>query len=477
MSHPSDPEALRQYKWGEAFLTGLCVGLTLLLLLVAYLDKQPDPHLHISTNVYAVEALAGAALGLWRVWRRAGKQWLKTPAVATLWICLGLVLWTIGQAIWTWASWIDPNPDAPCHTPYVGSSDIFYMASDAVWLLALLKVFHSLRRRGLPEISRFMPIMTTTLVLLVGAFGVIDHHQIQNLAQDAPTLVCDLLYILLTFASTVLAIALLLGQNSEIPPPAQQCLRWLCAAAAANAVGILAFTITVKCEMYTEWAYHNGNLVDWLFLVAMYCWGIAALKWPVTQEELHYAFRTMRTFGATRSEMREADVYRAGEIAENCCREEHQRKLREGKPVDEHECERVSAYVDSIGWVLSAIPRCWRVVMLGDTVVGSTFLFPVPRDIMEEFDKGDLKELEMFEKVKGRPPSWECLYLAYASILASHRRRGLAFNAFKMSIENIAKGHEKVEVYCWPTSTERSGLTEKLKEHFKGTSVTVKDLG
>jgi hypothetical protein len=61
------------------------------------------------------------------------------------------------------------------------------------------------------------------------------------------------------------------------------------------------------------------------------------------------------------------------------------------------------------------------------------------------------------------------LYLADASILPDHRRRRLAFNCFRTTIENIAKEHDKpgLELYCWPTNLERKRLAEKLQEHFE----------
>jgi hypothetical protein len=176
---------------------------------------------------------------------------------------------------------------------------------------------------------------------------------------------------------------------------------------------------------------------------------MAALKCPVRQEELQY------TLGTTRSGMTEADVYLAGEIAESCCK-------------DAAEAERVAAYVNSIRWVLDAAPSCWRVVKLGEEVVGSAFLFPAPRHLMESFNNGELKERELFEEVRKSPLAWDCLYLADASILTRHRKRGLAFKAFKTTIENIVKEYPQIEVHCRPTTTERRKLADKIEAHFAG---------
>jgi hypothetical protein len=462
MSHLRDAEKSRFEERRKAFLLGLYVGLSLILL-VACMDKQHDDALHVATNIYGLQALAGAALGFWRVKKWADKPW-TTPAVASVWLCVGLALWAVGQVVWTWAAWMMLDlPDKKPPVPYAEASDIFYIASDVVWLVALLKIFQSLGRRGLTEISPFVPIMIPALMLLVGAFAWIDKGLIEH--SESPTntltLVCDLVYILLTFASTFLAAALLMGQNAEIPLPVHQCLRWLCAGAAINALAILAFTVMEKYKEPNMLAYFNGNWADWLFLTAMYCWGVAALKWPVRQEELEY------TLGTTRNSMSEADVYQAGEIARSCCEDKDKEKQAEN-------VERVTRYVHSIRWVLDTVPGCWRVVKLGDMVVGSTFLFPVPRRIMEAFHKDELGEQELFERIKKSPLEWDYIYLADASILARHRRRGLAFKAFKTTIENIAEEHPQVEVYCWPTSTARKKLVEKLQKHLKDQQVKVK---
>jgi hypothetical protein len=46
----------------KAFLLGLYIGLSLLLL-VSHLDPQRDSQLHVATNIYGLQALAEDALG------------------------------------------------------------------------------------------------------------------------------------------------------------------------------------------------------------------------------------------------------------------------------------------------------------------------------------------------------------------------------------------------------------------------------
>ncbi|HWS87379.1 MAG TPA: hypothetical protein VN282_10460 [Pyrinomonadaceae bacterium] len=436
----------RQDQWSKGLLLGLYVGLSLLFPL-SHLDAGPDgvwgsgrdTVLDKATNVYGLLALAGAALGLWRVLKWADKP-RATPAVAAVWVCAGLAVWVLGQGLWTW--WVLTRTQENYPSP----ADPFFIVSDVIWLLVLLKTYQSLRRRGMAEISQYWPVLT----VLLGVLATASKWLFTESSGATPTkLIYDYIYIFVTFTSAFLTLPLVFGKNEEIPLPVKQFINWLSAAAVINAVAVFAFTVTDTLPEDNPYAYYNGNWVDWLLLTAMGCWGMAALKCPVRQEELQY------TFGTTKSGMTEADVYLAGEIAESCCK-------------GAAETERVAAYVNSIRWVLDAAPSCWRVVKLGDEVVGSTFLFPAPRHLMESFNKGELKEHELFEKVKKSPLVWDCLYLADASILARHRRRGLAFKAFKTTIENIAKEHPQIEVHCRPITPERKKLAEKIEAHFAG---------
>jgi len=428
----------------EAFLLGLYLGLTLLLLL-SYLDQNHASALHFWTNIYGVQAVAGAVLGWYQIRKRADDP-RKTPALSSVWICLGLAGWAIGQGLWILGTFTVGA------VPYPWWSDLLYIASVLCWLVALLTVYKSLRRRGLTEIIPYMGILTTTLGLLVGVFYWLDREKIASPLSNAtlPEIVCDLIYILLTFLTVVPAIALLLGENTEIPLPVHKCILYLCAATAIDAGATLAFTVTTKLKD-GQWAYFNGNWVDWLFLTTMYCWGVSALKCPLRQEDLTY------TFGTTRSGLQVGDICRAAEIAEECS--------LAAQMIDP----------DAMRWILDNIPECWRVVKLGESVVGSTFLFPVPRHLKERFLKGTTTGREMFEEVMKNPLTWDGLYLADASILKQHRKRGLAFECFKTTIENIAQEHDghKIEVFCCPDTLKRKKLAEKLRRHFEGRGIFI----
>lgn len=434
----------------KAFLFGLYVGLTLLLF-VSHFDPKYDSALHKVTNVYGLQALAGAVLGFWRIRKRADNPG-TIPAVASVFICFGLALWAIGQGLWIFGTFTHEKD------PYPWWSDIFYIAADLSWLTALFMMFKSLGRRALIESSPFLAIVTTTLGLLV--YCIIWINSSQRLMGDAPmdifVLACDLIYNLLTFSCMILAIALLRGDNAELPLPVHQCIRYLSAATAINACAIFAFTVTIKPKVGEPLKYFNGNWVDWLLLTAMYCWGVSALKCPIREEELQY------TYGTRRSGLEEEDIYQASEIAESYAKAAHG-------------TEQKNIYTDSIRWILDTIPGCWRVVKLGDLVIGSTFIFPVPRQLMESFLAGNTTEREMFEEVKRNPLTWDCLYLADANILANHRKRGLAFTCFRITIENIAKEHRRpqIEVYCWPNTLDRKSLAEKLQKHFENQNIRI----
>jgi hypothetical protein len=445
----------------KLFLLGMYVGLLLFLIIVTLFDKNFDSSLRYATNIYGLLALAGAALGFWRVWKRADNP-RAILALPSAWICFGLAGWGIAQGLYILGVWINGKDQYPW------LSDVLYIASEVCWLVALLQLFKLLGRRALTEISPFMGIMGTVSALLIASYIWIQHNLPLSPLNPAPQekienplliIVTDFTYVLVTYSSMILAIALVLGKNTEIPRPVHQCIRYLFYATAIDAVATLAYTVTTKLEEGNQLVYVNGNWVDWLFLTAMYCWGVSGLKCPIRQEELHYVF------GTTLSTMREEDIYRASEIAKDYAR-----------PADDTDQIIVS---DSTRWILDKIPRCWRVVKLGEVVVGSTFLFPVPQRLINRFFAGEMTEREMFEEAKRNDLAWDCLYLADASILANHRRRGLAFNCFRTTIENIATEHNnlQIKVNCWTTTLESKRLAEKLRRHFesKGISVIIKD--
>jgi hypothetical protein len=461
MPSPHKIEAYIGSDRSKAFLFGLYVGLSLLLF-VSWLDPARNSLFHKATNIYGVQALAGAILGGWRIWKRAESPKAST-AIPSLWICIGLAAWAIGQPIWTWASIRIAN------VPYPWWSDIFYLASDLFWLVALMTIFRSLRRPILPAISPFTKILIPIAVslLLTGLptwiAARVNHESIKPWVIGT-----DFIYILLTFSSLILTIGLVVGENSQIPYPLQQCIRYLCAASAIDAIATLAFTVTEKLPATFALAYYDGNWVDWLFLTAMYCWGASTLKWPVRQEQLEYTFHTRR--GGLRIEY----IYRAADI--------------------EQEYPEFASFTDpdSIKWILTHIPSCWRVIKLGRVVVGSTFLFPLPRRLIKRIEDAQtdehqtksqemLREIRMlerqlFDEVKKSPVTWECLYLADASVLPKHRRRGLAFKSFKETIESVAAEHQarKIEVYCWPTSLASRKLFESLRKYFEAQHIPVK---
>jgi|ERR1051326_5507886 hypothetical protein len=448
--------------WSKAFLFGLYVGLSLLLF-VSWLDPARGSVFHKATNIYGVQALAGAILAIWRIWEKAESPKAST-AIPLIWICSGLAAWAIGQPVWTWAS------IRTVEVPYPWWSDLFYLASDLFWLVALMTIFRSLRRPILPAISPFTKIVIPIAVsLLLTGLPTWIVTRVNHESINPWVIGTDFIYIFLTFSSLILTIGLVVGENSQIPYPLQQCIRYLCVASAIDAIATLAFTVTEKLPATFALAYYDGNWVDWLFLTAMYSWGASALRWPVRQEQLEYTFHTRR--GGLPIE----DIYRAVDI--------------------EHAYPEFASFFtdpDSIKWILKHIPSCWRVTKLGRAVVGSTFLFPVSRHLTKKLEDTvtdehqtlsqerlrdvRLLERQLFDEVKKSPVSWECLYLADASFLPKHRRRGLAFKSFKETIESLVQEHTggKIEIYCWPTSMAGRKLFESLRKYFEAQNIPVK---
>lgn len=443
-------EAAEKLDRSETFLLCLFVGFSLLLPLVHAYSSYYS-HFRTLTNIYGVLALAGAVLAFRRIWRRAEKPrtLLSLPSV---WICIGLVIWVIAQVMWIVAKWKEPGGGGS------GLYDMGYIAADICWVVALLAVFKSLGRSAVTAISPLMAIITVVLLLLMGGFGWLDHNLIARLSQLNPpqlnsgdlfTLLTDLVYVLLTFYATVLAIALLLGINTELPLPVHQCLRYLFAATLIEAIATVAYLLTIKLKSTDPFFYSDGNWVDSLFLTAMFLWAVSALKCPIRRDECHYTFETLGN-GVSLE-----DISRADEIA----------KLYS---VD---ASAIDFQIDeeSRQWILDKIPHCWRVAKLGDLVVGSTLLFPVPRSFIDNFDRKTMKESAIFEELKKGVPAWDCLYLADASTLAKHRGRGIALKCFSETIETIAERHPnlKIQVYCWPNIPQKRRLVEKLRAHLQ----------
>lgn len=453
-------EVSREYDRSKGFLFGLYVGLLSLLILVSLFDplylpqNLPDlkenytfkiPNLHAATNIYGMLALAGAVLGFWRIWKWADKprRLLHLPSV---WICSGLAVWVIAQGLWVLGV-----------RPWI--RDTAFIVADLCWLAALwtiLKLVNKLLNGlGKPEIkfSPFMGLLTTILGLLIAVFLWINRSLIDAAELTSATffqLGTDFVYMLFTFAGIVLAVALVNAKTAELPLPVQRCLRYVFAATVINAFATLAFVLTTKFNAGDPGFYSDGNWIDWLFLTAMYCWGISALTCPIREAEHQY------TYSATLDNVSLEDYYRAREITEHYLRTEPNSKR--------------TIYLDSTRWILDNIPGCWNIVKLGELVVGSTFLFPVSRALIKRFRAHEITEREMFEEVMKNPLTWECLYLADASILARHRRRRLAFNCFKETIDWVKEEHKdlEIEVHCWPNTLERDGLVEELVKHFKG---------
>jgi hypothetical protein len=446
---------------GKAFLFGLYVGLSLLLF-VSWLDPARDSFFHKATNIYGVQALAGAMLGGWRIWKRAENP-KASPAIPSLWICMGLTVWAMGQAVWIWATVHIAS------VPYPWWSDLLYLGSDLFWLVALFMIYKSLRRPILPAINPFTKILIPIGVsLLLTGLPTWIAARVDPESIEPWVVATDFVYIFLTFSSLILAIGLVVGENSQIPYPLHQCIRYLCAATAVDAIANMAFTVTVKLPATQTWGYYNGNWVDWLFLTAMYCWGASTLKWPIRPEQFEYTFHTRS------GKLPLTDIYRAVDI--------------------EEVYPEFASFTDpgSIEWILKHTPSCWRVIKLGRVVIGSTFLFPVPRDLIKKIQDAQtsvhqtksqemIREIRMlerkvFDEAKKRPITWECLYLADASILRKHRGRGLAFMSFKETIESIADEHKnlKIEVFCRPTGLPSTKLALRLRQHFEARNISVR---
>ncbi|HTB66473.1 MAG TPA: hypothetical protein VK727_09605 [Steroidobacteraceae bacterium] len=115
-------------------------------------------------------------------------------------------------------------------------------------------------------------------------------------------------------------------------------------------------------------------------------------------------------------------------------------------------------------WVVSVIPCCWTLIVLGGTVVGGQFVLPTSIDMMRSFLGGNLSERAMMDEVRENGArDWDALYLAGATVVPDHRRKGLALEALSRTVEGIAKRRAaRLELFYWPFSTEGRSLVTRF---------------
>src|SRR5262245_60885560 len=131
--------------WGRGVVLGLYCGLSLLFA-IRTVHPDLDSRLLNYTNIYGLEAAAGAAITFVLIarCRVASSGELRYSPV---WICVGLVSWAVGQLWWLKETLLDRSP-----ATYPAWSDVAYLLADLSFVLALLGLFSILRRRLVSEL-------------------------------------------------------------------------------------------------------------------------------------------------------------------------------------------------------------------------------------------------------------------------------------------------------------------------------------
>lgn len=121
---------------------------------------------------------------------------------------------------------------------------------------------------------------------------------------------------------------------------------------------------------------------------------------------------------------------------------------------------------DTIQWIVNTIPAYWNLIKYQGTVIGSTLLMPTSGTLMRRFLHAELTEADLFRALRQSGISEaECCYVAGAALLEPHRRRGLAWESCKNSIECFVEHtHPKPTFYCWAYSEQGRRFIPPLRQ-------------
>ena len=133
----------------------------------------------------------------------------------------------------------------------------------------------------------------------------------------------------------------------------------------------------------------------------------------------------------------------------------------------ENDVEQAPISKENIIWVHKNMPNCANVIKYDNKIIGSTFVVPCNRKLMEKFLSGKINENQLFEMIKKELnlSNFDSIYLASAFIKQEFRGRGLAVKGFVKSIKKLI-GNKKVKptLFYWGYSVEGKKLARKVAE-------------
>jgi hypothetical protein len=427
----------------RGFIIGLYVGLSLLFVLRTVFPN-PSQRLLNFTNVYGLEAAAGAAITAVLIARsgvRSSREWKFSPA----WITVGLALWAAGQIAWLKEAFIDNTPNL-----YPAPSDLCYLLSDLSFVIALVVLFSALGRRLVGESPHWGFIISLGVTLMVTLVLWLNRQSVGVL-----NVTVDLGYFFLTGFATLLGATLVQGDNRRLPAPLHRCLWYMFFAALLELLSTAAFIVTYRLPAGDPLKYNDGNWVDWLLLGAMTCWSLAALEYPIGRGLYSYSYGTLSQTFRSRGH-----AYRALDLAEQYLHE------RAGSP-------EMHFSADWTDWLMKSVPECWMIAMYGDETVGSTILIPLSENLKKRFI-GGLSAAQVFEEVcQSRRLVWDWLYVAETVVKPTHKGRDIGFECISQTARQVRAKHSVANLLCRPSDEAGMKVARKLRDNLAGFNVEI----
>lgn len=136
----------------------------------------------------------------------------------------------------------------------------------------------------------------------------------------------------------------------------------------------------------------------------------------------------------------------------------------------QYDSEQMQINGKSSKWVGENIPECSMIIKFGDEVVGSAFIIPCTKKIMEDFISSRINEAELVERVKAWEPDYKkmkAIYLCSAFVKEEHRGKGLTLQGFVNSIKKIVPRRRNIVLFYWAYSKEGKNLAEKIAKKLK----------
>jgi hypothetical protein len=254
----------------RCFLVGLYAGLLVFLVVTRTTQAGADGPLEYLTNIYLILAAVGGAIGIVRI---VNVKFIekRNIDVSPVWFCLGLILWASGQTAWLIYNFVDGRA-----VPYPSIADLFYLGNLACWTIGLSALC---RHLGLIPLQAFIAPSAFLIAFWAGAWVFVSEVHKTNPVMTSE--VIDFMYLFFNFSDIVIAAWLVLGPV----PPQMKTIRPLLGLVFFGAVLDLfangGFIMTATLPPKDPFSYHNGGLIDQIFMTAMLIWSLVVVSYPV----------------------------------------------------------------------------------------------------------------------------------------------------------------------------------------------------